>query len=906
MKNCTAASNSQPAIDDTELGLFYRHGESPCGDITDRETKREPCPRVKSIRDLYFETKSSVSMEFPYWYSRRWFELEGEIPIVRRAEALKSGFSHLTPAIFPGELLVMGKTHYLRGSFPMPWLSESYFMSAEDEMYKEAMKAGKVSADTVTKWGKGGGNVTESGGNILSIAGKFGMRKDELSMLIKVAHMWKNKSVEDVGHRYERMVPDYDEKERIMRSVICMFDSGYTLPQGREVINYYYPLRYGIGGIIDMCNGQIAEVAGQPGMDRLYFYKSAILSLEGIRAWMLNHAKEARRLAQREEDAGQKKEYEDIAERLEWLSVNPPRDFHDALQLTWIFHVSVLNEDCISGMSPGRLGQILYPWWKRDMDSGTLTREMTMELLECMRMKYTELDCFASMGVVGGVLSGNTFNNLCIGGLAKDGSSAANELDMLILESGITCATPQPTLSLLYDEKTPEELLMKGVECTKTGTGYPAWVGNQTAMEFIINNYRDEGMTPEEARAWSIGGCLESSAGSWHPVELDGKVHWIPGGAGTATSVGVHFIGTPKVLELVLFDGIDLRTGNRVLPSHGYRLENVQEVWDAFKKYFSEIVRVLTLCNNIQHDAWRKITPPVINSLLKPDCLTRGKDIGQQGSRYNTTFNIEVCGSINLVNSLASLRKNVFEEGNFTLDELREAIRANFGYKRADEVGSYSLVEQRKQEEEKTRPKWARIHRQCLVAPKYGNDDSYVDSMLVEWEDWFCDMCHDYISLYDKPMYACQISVSTHGPMGAVTMATPDGRLAGTTFADASLSAYPGTDRNGPYALFNSATCWNHSDSQNTQMNMKIHPSAVKGREGARKFLELTRAYLRKGGFHIQFNIVDSRMLKDAQENPGNYRDLLVRVAGFTQYWVELSKPIQDEVIARTEYEEVA
>ena len=166
-------------------------------------------------------------------------------------------------------------------------------------------------------------------------------------------------------------------------------------------------------------------------------------------------------------------------------------------------------------------------------------------------------------------------------------------------------------------------------------------------------------------------------------------------------------------------------------------------------------------------------------------------------------------------------------------------------------------------------------------------------------------MCHDYTSLYDKPLYACQISVSTHGPMGAVTLATPDGRLAGTTFADASMSAYPGTDRNGPYALFNSATCWNHSESQNSQLNIKIHPSAIKGREGGWKLLELIRAYMRRGGFHIQFNIVDSRMLRDAQANPDRYRGLMVRVAGFTQYWVELGKPIQDELIARTEYEEI-
>ncbi|HIH97784.1 MAG TPA: MFS transporter, partial [Thermoplasmata archaeon] len=230
----------------------------------DRETKKEPCQRAKKIRDLYFDTKSSATMEFPYWYTRRYDELEGEILIIRRAEALKCAFSHLTPEIFPGELLVMGKEFYLRGSFPMPWLSEGYYMDKEDELYKEALKAGKVSSDLLTKWGKGGGNVTKSAGNVISIAGKFGLRKEELPILLRVAKLWKDRSVEDLGHAYEQLVSGYDEKEAIMRNIVCMFDSGYTLPQGREVINYYYPLQHGIDGIIDFCKERGAEVAGDP------------------------------------------------------------------------------------------------------------------------------------------------------------------------------------------------------------------------------------------------------------------------------------------------------------------------------------------------------------------------------------------------------------------------------------------------------------------------------------------------------------------------------------------------------------------------------------------------------------------------------------------------------------------
>lgn len=858
--------------------------------------------RTDLSKKRYFSAKSSSSVEFPYWYTRKWDELEGEIPIIRRAEALKSAFSHITPVVYPAELLGMSKANYLRGSFPMPWLSEAYFMAAEDDLYKEALEAGKVSADTVTTMGKGGGNVTQSAGNVLSVAGKFGLRKEEMPMLLQIARKWHNKSVDDVGHKYEQMVPGYAEKEAIMRAVICMFDSGYTLPQGREVINYYYPLQYGIDGIIEWCQQAIKDSAGYPDMDRLYFYMAVQTMLEGIQTWIHNYAREAREMAGYEKDEKQLNEFLDLAERLDWLAHDRPRNFKDALQLTWIFHIGVLNEDAISGLSPGRVGQVLYPYWKRDMETGVITREETIEWLEDMRMKFTQIDCFASMGVVGGVLSGNTFNNLCVGGLTKEGASAANELEMLILEAGISCGTPQPTLSLLYDEKLPEEFLLKGVECTKTGSGYPAWISNQVALEFLLNNYAEEGMQLEEARAWAIGGCLETSACSWMPLELDGEIHYIPGGSAPATSVGVHFISLPKILETVLNNGVDKRTGQKIYEPHGYQLDSYENLWEAFKKYFSRSVEVLTLTNNIQHDAWRKITPSLVNSMLKPDCLNRGKDIGQQGSRYNRTFNVEICGGVNLVNSLAVIKKQVFEKKNFSLNELQEALDHNFGYRTAQETGSYSLMDQVAGEDHQ---KWLKIHKQCLETPKYGNDEWYVDSIFKEWQEWFAQMCTNYRSLYDKPLYACQISVSTHAPMGAVTLATPDGRLAGTTFTDGSVSAYPGTDKNGPYALFNSATCYNHALSQNSQLNMKIHPSIVEGREGSRKFLEMIRNYLRKGAFHVQFNIVDSKTLKDAQENPDEYRGLMVRVAGFTQYWVELGKQIQDEVIARTEYQKL-
>jgi len=895
-------------LEESGIPLDYQACGTPPATTTDREVKREPSPRAKKLRDLYYQTLSSATNEFPYWYTRQYMELDNEVPVVRRALALKCAFSHLTPVIFPGELIVMGKAHYYRGSFPMPWLSESYYMAKEDELYQAALQRGSASADEVSRFGTGGGNVVRNFGNIVSIAGKFGMRQEEVPAMLRVARAWIGKSVDDLGHKYEQCVQGYDIKEAAMKSVVCMFDSGYTLPQGREVINYFYPLQYGFDGLITIAREKKARVAGRPdgdglvGMNRLYNYEAVIHVLEGIRAWILNYAREARRLEAREAEGVQKQEYQEIAECLEWIAHHPPRTFREAIQLCWTIHVAVLNEDAISGMSPGRLGQVLWPWFEQDIEAGRITAQQALELLECQRVKFTCLDCFASMGVVGGVLSGNTFNNLSLGGLSRDGAPACNRLEELIIEAAINCVTTQPTLSLLYDDKLPDLFLLKGVECVKTGAGYPAFMNNRVAMEFLMKHYGPEGMTLEESRAVAIGGCLETSPCSWMPLTLNGKKYLIPGGSGQPTSVGVHFISLPKILELVLFDGMDLRTGARVFPAHGKRLETYAELFGQVQAYFSSAVAVLSMTNNIQHDIWRKNNMAVFNSLLKPDCLDKGHLINELGYRYNATHNIETCGTVNLVNSLAALRRLVYEDREVPLEELREALRENFGFKTAAEVGSFSLADQEKKEGVE---RYDRIHYLCLTTPKYGNDDPTVDGILKEWEDWLCAMCHDYESLNAQPYYPCQISVSTHAPMGAATLATPDGRLAGTTFADGSMSAYPGTDRNGPYALFASATCWDHSRSQNSQMNLKIHPGTIRGIGGARKLLELTRAYMRKGGFHIQYNVVDSRALREAQRVPDQHRDLVVRVAGFTQYWVEIGKPIQDEVIARTEYEGV-
>ena len=529
-----------------------------------------------------------------------------------------------------------------------------------------------------------------------------------------------------------------------------------------------------------------------------------------------------------------------------------------------------------------------------------MTDEDVIELLELYRIKITCIECFASAGVSGGVLSGNTFNNLSLGGQSYHGLTAVTPLEYLIVEAGMRNRTPQPTLTVLYDEKTPEDFLMKAASCTKLGCGYPAWVNNQTGMNFMLRNYGPEGMNLEDARAWCLGGCLESAPGCFLPLHYNGKVTMIPGGASPTCGTGVHFIAMPKILELVLTNGIDKRTGKQIYPAHNRKIDSYETLVDQWGKYMELTTDVVNKINNIQMDLWRKNNMPVVNSLLKPDCFTNGQDIGAMGARYNATINFESCGTITLINSLASIKKNVFDDKKFTIEEMTDALLNNFGFETAYQTGVFSPDSRVSTENS---PKYEEIFAACINAPKYGNADPYADNILRDYEYYMYDMVRKFKSYYGKPLYLCQISVSTHGPQGFVTLATADGRLAGTTYSDGSLSAEAGTDKNGIYAIFESATVYDHSMEQNSQMNLKLHPTAVRGLNGTRKLLDIVRAYMRKGGFHVQFNVVDSETLRDAQERPDNYRDLMVRVAGFTQYWCEIGKPIQDEVIYRTEYE---
>lgn len=470
------------------------------------------------IMDIYYLLKVTADMESAYWYNRVWWENDGDLLEVRRAKAVAASLAHSTPTILPYEKLVMNKTKHLRGAFPFPWVCASFFNALAESLMAEVGALAENEADSVSVVGAGGGNVTESYGEIISIAKKFGMRKEGIPVLVKVSKYWDGISVEDISTKYAKTLPDYEQFQNVMDSVLVMFDS-FAIPQGREVMNYYMPLQYGFDGILELCDQRMAETMGEAGgdgvlgMSRGYYYAAMKEIVKGLSQWCENYARKAEDLASREPDEKYRKNYLEIAQVMHNIAHKRPSTFREALQLTLCLHLGVVNEDPQSGQSIGRLGQVLQPFYEKEIAEGVTTEEEVIELLELYRIKITCIECFASAGVSGGVLSGNTFNNLSLGGQNYDGLSAVTPLEYLIIEAGMRAQTPQPTLSILYDEKLPEDFLMKAAACTKLGMGYPAWMNNQVGMNFMLRQYGPEGMDLYDARAWCLGGYLESAPG---------------------------------------------------------------------------------------------------------------------------------------------------------------------------------------------------------------------------------------------------------------------------------------------------------------------------------------------------------------------------------------------------------
>jgi len=567
----------------------------------------------------------------------------------------------------------------------------------------------------------------------------------------------------------------------------------------------------------------------------------------------------AREVASKEADPTRKKELERIAATCQWVPANPARDFYEAMQS---FYSIFMVLQC-SVFPMGRFDQFMYPFYKKDTEEGRITDEEVLELLQCLRIKVMHLNSVYTTEQRKKRAGMARWNNMVIGGVTPDGQDATNELSYLVLEAAKRCQTPHYTITLRVHEGTPEALMLKALEVVKTGIGMPAFVGDRSYIDFLMGL----GASIKDARNYALAGCLDAAV------------------VGKSRITYMTPFQVPLVFDIFLHNGVYPRTGKQWGPKTGdlESFETFDDFMKAWKKQLAYWLDLHAEAQQLQILVGADMYPNPIVSSLVVDAIKVGRD------SFDRTFPIEngfvtiAGGIINVADSIAAVKKLVFEEKKVTLKELKAALEANW------QGDGYS-----------------EMRKMFLAAPKYGNDDDYVDLIAKELYQFFADEVSSHVSAYGGKGVPSAISVVGHWPGGELTGATPDGRYAGEVLADGTMSPAQGRDTHGPTAVIKSALKIDQEPYQSTLLNMKFHPSALNSTEDMRKLSDMIRTYFAMGGKHIQFNIVDRKTLSDAQQHPENYRGLVVRVAGYSAYFTQLSKPVQDEIMARAEQKQMA
>ena len=635
----------------------------------------------------------------------------------------------------------------------------------------------------------------------------------------------------------------------------------FGLAGGFQVIEFDKVLNGGLNKLIKEAEEELRNTrfTSADSVSKRDWLKAVIIIHKAIIRFANRFAVLATEMAAKETDPTRKKELERMAATCRWVPANPARDFYEAMQSFWFIW---LMEICPVNPT-GRFDQFMYPFYKKSIDQGKTTDEEVLELLQHLRIKVMQLNTVYTREQQKKRAGMARWNNMVIGGVTPDGKDATNELSYLILEAAMRCPTPHHTISLRVHEGTPEALMMKALELVKTGIGMPAFVGDKSYIEFLLSR----GASIEDARDYCLAGCLDVAV------------------AGKTRITGMTPFQNPLVFDIFWHNGIYPRNGQQWGPKTG-DVESF-ETFDAFYKAFKEQL-IYWIDLQSEHKTLNVLVQrefggnPFISSLVH-DSIKVGKDT------YDRTFPIEnghvnICGGmINVVDSMAAVKKLVFEEKRVTMKELKAALEANWQGDRYQE-----------------------IRKMCLAAPKYGNDDDYADLIAKDLYKFFADEVTSHVSIFGARGVPSGISVSSHWPGGELTGATPDGRYAGEYLADGSMSPAQGRDTHGLTAVLKSALKIDQTPYQATLLNTKMHPSALKTTEDSRKLSSLIKTYFAQGGKHIQFNVVGKETLLDAQKYPEKYRELVVRVAGYSAYFVQIAKPIQNEIIARAELEKVA
>jgi formate C-acetyltransferase len=830
-------------------------------------------PRIQKLIDDMYSKNPAVEAERACLLTESYKTTEALPMVLRRAKALEYILDNMTIVIRDGEMIVGNLTAAPHSTQIFPEFSYKWLPQEFDTLAKRS------------------GDV-------------FEISEDVKSKLLGAFPYWDGRTVNELATEYM-----YPETKVAMDHGVFTVGNYYFNGVGHISVDYEKVLKIGFNGIIR--EAEAAMVAADRNcpsfITKRNFLEAVITTAKAAIRWANRFAELAERQAAT--DSMNASVLRAIAANCRTVPANPATSFHEALQSFWFVQAIIQIESNGHSISPMRFDQYMYPYYKADLASNRLTKESAQELLDCLWVKFNDINKVRDEASTKGFGGYPMFQNLIVGGQDKNGEDATNELSIACLEATAHTKLPQPSISIRVWNKSPDEFLIKAAEVSRLGLGMPAYYNDEVIIPALINR----GLTIEDARDFGIIGCVEPQKGGktegWHDAA---------------------FFNMARVLELVIYNGkLD---GVQVGPQTGdfASFSSFEQVTEAYRKQMEYCVALLANADNAVDLAHAARAPLPFLSSMVDDCIGRGKAVQEGGAYYNFTGPQGV-GVANVGDSLTAIKALAFDHKQYTLAQIRDAMASNYGngsggntaishdvieevVRRMISTGQGVSSEQLAKLQELARNglpgsapaaansgAYEALYRDLKATPKFGNDLPEADTQARFAALVYCREVEKYSNPRGGKFQPGLYPVSANVPMGAGTGATPDGRKAGDPLAD-GVSPTSGCDVNGPTAAANSVAALDHAIASNgTLFNQKFHPSALSGREGLVKLSALVRGFFDQKGMHVQYNVVGRETLLDAQKNPNNYKNLVVRVAGYSAHFVALDKSLQDDIINRTE-----
>lgn len=786
--------------------------------------------RIENLKKSYIDAKPSISIKRALAFTASHKKTEGESVIIRRAKAFLEVCRSIPVTIFDNELVVGSAGEFLKTGIICPEYSWKW---VDEEM--DAFEHRKQDPYCIDEDAKR-------------------MLRD------RIFPYWQGRSLEETF--LSRINPE--TAKLIIDTGIVDNDSKWRNAVGEITADYQDVIfKKGFGGLKGKALAHLEklEPVTAEALEKIDFYNAAVMACDGIITLARRYADKAAELAQAEGDAVRKEELLEIAGICRKVPEHPPESFYEAIQAVWFTQLgSILSENSLA-LNLGRFDQYMYPYFASDIEKGRITEEKAQELIEALWIKLSEWVWVISSNTAKFFAGYNAFQNLTVGGRTRDGRDATNELSYMCLKASENVKTHQPGLSVRIHPDSPDEFLLAVCKLISAGTGFPAVHNDRIGSEMLL----PVGLSPEDARDWSNCGCVVPhfrKVGEW------------------TSAVNINLAAA---VEYALNEGKSRITGQEMGLSEKPvgAFESYDEVKSAFFRQLSNLIKHAVIGTVTAQQIHAEMVPRPYISLLVDGCIEKGKDLSRGGAKYNVGPVLTGIGVADSANSLAVIKKLVFEERRYTLEEICKALDADWEC-------------------------CGELRQAALACPKYGNDNDCVDSISLEITDFYHKEIKSYRDYFGSPFNSAFMGISNYIPAGSVIGATPDGRKAKSPLTE-GISPHAGTDLTSPTAAMRSAAKINHDiHSGGTLLNLKFAPELLKSERNLKNLAALIRSYFALGAFHVQFNVISAETLRKAQERPEDYRDLLVRVAGYSTQFVNLSREVQDAIIERTTYETIS